>query len=223
MASSIPSSQSEMLSWFEAHAPVWIENATAIGLTSLQASTLNAMAGAGRSAFDFAQTKNQEKLAAFDAKNESLSTLRSYGSEMVKLIRAFAESTNNPVVYQTAQIPQPAAPVPQPPENPYNITFELLTTGQLQLRWKGSSNGGSTSYSVSRAVQTEPGGAFGAPQTIAIVGEKTFIDAGVPSCTIAATYVITAHKGVFTSPGSVPATARFAPVESSDPGLRMVA
>lgn len=110
------SPRSEFLEWCQGHAPVFTDNAAAIGLTVKQAAAFAAATtGAADTTIKQEQAQQASRVATQEV-NEAFSDLRSEASEMVRTIRTFAENSDNPsAVYNTAQIPPRAKPTPVPP------------------------------------------------------------------------------------------------------------
>lgn len=223
MSDVIPSGKLQAIEFFELHAPIWEDNAAAVGLTLAQCGQMVAKTTAARAAYNERQAKFDAAKAATLVQNTSVGDMRAFGSSLIEIIRAFAKATNNPRVYATAQIPPPSDPTPQPPDNPSDVSFELLTNGRLEVKWKGKANGGSAAYIVSRAIQATESEPFGPYEIVGITGNKSFVDVGIPACTIAAMYVVKATKGSYVTEGSVPTQVRFTPSNATDPALRLAA
>lgn len=189
-----PSTRLGKIEFYESHLPAWAANAAAIGITPTSVSDLTALTVAARTAYDAHIAAQNAARAATANYHELVSVMHSgpgAGSDMIKTIRAFAQSTDNPNVYVLAQIPPPATPgVTPPPGTPFDFKVELLQNGALDLRWKckNPAGVGGTMYEVLRQVS---GGSFsfvGAP------GEKSFVDDTVPSGVSPVTYQITAVR-----------------------------
>jgi hypothetical protein len=115
-------------------------------------------------------------LVATQAAQDAFGSLRSSAGDVVRLIRAYAESTSKPItVYNLAQIPPPATPTPMPPPGqPTNLTVTLTPAdGALLLRWKVVNPPGAngTSYIIRRKLPTEGEFSF-----IGVSGRKEFVD-----------------------------------------------
>ncbi|MBI5864616.1 MAG: fibronectin type III domain-containing protein [Planctomycetes bacterium] len=105
------------------------------------------------------QAKQAYRVATQET-NGAFAALRATAGDDVRLIRAYAESQSKPeVVYNTAQIPPPAAPTPiPPPGQPTDLTVTLApSTGELTLRWKVTNPPGAsgTSYIIRRRLPGE--------------------------------------------------------------------
>lgn len=221
----LPRSNSEALTWLQARAADWAENAPAIGLTSVQATAVVTATTQAQTAVDTTQAARAASKAATTAQSGAYSTMRDDGQTAIDIIKAFANNSSDPAaVYALAQVPPPAASSPQPPENPYDIKFELQQTGELELKWSGSSNGGSTIYIIERSVKTDPNQPASNFEILGYIGAKSYVDATIPACTVEATYIIKAAKGPYITSGSSPTTARFvAPNAVEGPSLTIAA
>jgi hypothetical protein len=160
----------------QAHAPVFTANATNIGLTTTQATAFNAATTAAAAALLAQQQAHQAALVATQAAQDAFGSLRSSAGDVVRLIRAYAESTSKPItVYNLAQIPPPATPTPMPPPGqPTNLTVTLTPAdGALLLRWKVVNPPGAngTSYIIRRKLPSEAEFSF-----IGVSGRKEFVD-----------------------------------------------
>jgi len=126
--------------------------------------------------------------------------MSSFGGDIIKTIRAFAETTGDPGVYTAAQIPPPAPPAPLgPPETPTDLSGVLTTDGQINLRWGGSRKGG-TSYTVERSVT----GANGPWTIIGTSEERAFVDTALPVGLDSVMYRVRAARSGGTSNWSAP-------------------
>lgn len=135
----LPQSRSELVAFFEAHLPVWVSKASSIGLTADQVTALATFTNDARVALDNQTNAINIKRAATSTMHTQTDTLRSFGGDLIKVIRNFAELNNDPLVYDTAQIPAPSPPTPAgPPPQPTELTASILLPFGIGLRWKGS-------------------------------------------------------------------------------------
>jgi len=177
----IPTKKIERLEFFETHLSPWTTNATALGLTNTQMTALSVAVGNARTAWQTAQAARDASKAATAEFNDSLSGAGKLVAEAIELIRNKAESTNDPSVYNLAQIPQPATPgtIP-PPGTPTDFKISLEQGGALGLSWKCPNPEGSvgTIYEVRRQQQGGPSNVW----TFAgASGIKEFLDETLPS------------------------------------------
>jgi hypothetical protein len=197
MAPVLPNSREQMIQWFNQRIVSWGADPTTIGLTALQVADL-----AGRLAA--AQT---DESTAFDARINSKNAttnyytssddLRNFGGDLIKTIKAFAETTDNTGVYTAASVPPPSPPTPLgPPATPKNLSSELNTAGEIELEWNSSRVGG-TSFTIERSTT---GGAE--PWTIVGTSEEAaFTDTAVPSGVVSVAYrVIASRSGGSSNP-----------------------
>jgi hypothetical protein len=169
------SPRADFLSWANVHAPIFTAKAAQIGLTAPQAAAFAAAVEAASAAeSDRAGATQAAKTATQDA-TMKVSDLRRSASATVGLIKAFAQQTDNPNVYNLAEIPAPATPTPVPPPAlPTDLSVSLIpTTGQIELRWKAANPVGSsgTAYIVRRRIA-----ATGPFEFLGVTGEKRFVD-----------------------------------------------
>ncbi len=191
--STYPRDRNEFLVWAEAHVDVFSSNAANIGLTAAQAAAFKSQVESLRGRITLQQAAKDAAKAATEAANDILSDTRVLTSDLVRSIRAFAENTKNPEVYQLAQIPAPSAgaPVP-PPGQPTDFKVELNSDGSITIKWKAQHPKGSDRvvYFVQRKLVSE--GAF---RLIGGSGERSFVDQTLPIGIDGATYIITAQRG----------------------------
>ena len=197
MAPVLPNSREQMIQWFNQRIASWGADPTTIGLTASQVADL-----AGKLAA--AQT---DESAAFDARIASKNAtanyytssddLRNFGSDLIKTIKAFAETTNNPGVYTAASVPPPSPPTPLgPPATPKNLSYKLNTAGEIELEWDSSRTGG-TSFTIERSIT----GATGPWSIVGTSEEAAFTDTAVPSGVASVAYrVIASRSGGSSNP-----------------------
>lgn len=182
----------DFLAWVTAHQEIFVDNATALGLSAGQNA---ALAGAFTQAADAqaaAVAARNASRAATSQANDMFGDLREAVSDIIRTIRYTAENTGNPGLYNLAQIPPPADPstVP-PPTQPSDVIVQLASEGTLTLRWKSTgSNGGF--YLVKRRIGGNPSTPF---TNLGGSGNKEFVDATLPLGTSTVTYIITPQRG----------------------------
>ncbi|MFG0283421.1 MAG: hypothetical protein ACF8R7_03275 [Phycisphaerales bacterium JB039] len=190
----LPKQQAELISFFEAHVPVWLNDPTAIGLTLTTVTSIQGATVAARGAYDSAQVARDASKAATTTLHGAIDTLRGMGGPAINAIRAFAEGAADPMaVYSAAQIPPPADPTPAPaPEAPSDISLTLLLDGRIQLKWKAPQP--VAGAEVFTEIQRRFNGA-GSYAPLASTGEKTYFDATVPAGTQQVEYLLYARRG----------------------------
>ncbi|MFM9994894.1 MAG: hypothetical protein ACKVU4_03730 [Phycisphaerales bacterium] len=199
----VPDTRLQQLEFYEAHLPVWQDNAGAIGLTVAQLTALSTLITAARTSYDAQQPTRNAAKAATLAFYDDITAAHENGSNLIATIKTYASSTNNPGVYSTAQIPPPAAPTPAPPPvAPTDLVSVLNTDGSITLKWKGSLAQGAF-FSVWRAVAPGTGGQFSTAVQIASLAEKSYLDTGVPAA-VQAQYTLRTHRGGQVSTPSEP-------------------
>lgn len=170
----LPDSRKDTLTWFETHESVWIAAAATIGLDVAQTTQLTAYIAATRLTLDAAEASRAQKLSDTQAFYNASDLLRTYGADLIKVIKAFAESTGSPGVYTTAQIPPPLAPSPRPaPVAATNVNGSVRADGSILVSWAGTIAYG-TFYEVFRRV-----GALGAFTLVGSADTRSFIDTNV--------------------------------------------
>jgi hypothetical protein len=180
------------LSFFEEHLPVWSVNPVAIGLDAAQIASLALLVTAARTDFDAVAAIRNSAAAATEAQNNSIDAMYAQGADLLKTIRAFAETTNDTGVYVAAEIPAPQPPTPAgPPEQPTALAVDLLPGGGLHLTWKGTLSK-SAFFSVYRKAEAESSFTL-----LDSPAAKFFDDTTVPSGANNVTYYIQARRDTF--------------------------
>ena len=115
----VPNKRDDMIDFFAAHVAGWVANQASIGITIIQAADLTTFITDAQQALLAADTaRNAAQAATLDLQTKA-TALRDYGGDLVRLIKAHAESQPDPAaVYIAFFIPQPAvdrhAVQPQP-------------------------------------------------------------------------------------------------------------
>ena len=203
------SPRSEFLTWCAAHTQIFVDNAAEIGITPLQATAFGTAVALATSKTNAQQQKKQELHVATLEVREAFDELHALTGDLVRVIKAFAETSDKPsVVYNAAQIDPPAPPTPAaPPAQPTNLTIELAPgTGALTLRWKASNppNTQGTSYIVRRRVEGEAGFTF-----IGVTGTKSFTDTTLVAGPDKVEYTVQGTRSDSTGPISEPILVNF--------------
>ena len=203
----LPDSRIERIEWFEQRLAAWVANATDIGLTNEQVTQLQAEIAAARVAYNAAQQARDDSRSATVAFHDAEGTMTSDGRDLIKTIKAFAETSNDPNVYVLANVPPPADPEPQgAPGTPTDIQTRLNSIGQLEITWKAADAAPSSGayFVIQRRLEGEA--SFSLRGT---AGAKTFTDTTIPLGTSRATYVITPKRGELTGTPSQQFTVQF--------------
>lgn len=210
----VPDRQSEAISFFLSRLAQWAANASTIGYSAQQVTTMTSLVGTAQNALNQAEVARNASKDATLALNAAIEAMRSFGGDMIKIARTTAEITNNPTIYQLASIPPISPPTPLgPPEAPVELTSTLLVGGKVSLQWKGSRQGG-TSFSIYRSLKT-PGGDAGPFHLIGISEQRRFTDETLPTGLQNATYYVVAQRSGGNSPNSDPTVIYFGQVEGN--------
>ena len=197
----VPPNRDDMIDFFAAHVAGWVANQASIGITIIQAADLTTFITDAQAAQLAADTaRNAAQAATLDLQSKA-TALRDYGGDLVRLIKAHAESQADPAaVYITAEIPQPSAPTPLgPPATPTNLNGEVDNTGAVALTWDASLTGG-TQFTVQRQL-TPVAGVPGAWLTVGTASDQSFTDNSLPQGYAVAAYRVTATRsGGFSVP-----------------------
>jgi hypothetical protein len=189
----VPTTKRDMLPWANTHKPLWITNAEQIGLTDAQAAAFKTLVESFESTSGAAEIARQASLDATEADDNAFTALRSVASAYSRIIKGFAESTNNPNVYALAGLKPNAKPgAAQPPIPPAQLTLAVNGDGSMQLKWKVTQPAGvsGVTYQVFRAVNDETTPVFVGTST-----KKSFKDESLPFGTDRVTYWVQPVRG----------------------------
>ena len=194
----VPNSRLGKIEFYEAHVGPWTANAANVGLASAAVTALSAAVTAARAAF-VAHLAAQEAAKAatnnFYDKVRLMHNAPGFGADMIQTIKTYAQTKNDPNVYNLAQIPPPPTPgaVP-PPGTPFDFKTTLNGDGSITLKWKCNNPEGSqgTVYEIARKVGAGGGGAF---SVLGAVGTRSFVDDTIPAGSSPVTYQLTAVRG----------------------------
>ncbi len=208
---SYPSSpRPAFLTWANAHTQIFIDNDSLVGLTEPEALAFQTAYNNAQTAVNAQESARLAFAAATNAANQKVADLRKSASVTTRLIKAFADQTNNPGVYDIAQIPPPADPSSIPaPGQPTNLAVELdATTGAITLRWKAVNPKGAagTSYIVYRRLPADPQGQF---QFVGATGVKKFTDNTFTAGPDAVQYFVRGQRSDKAGPDSAIFTVSF--------------
>lgn len=199
----IPDKKVEQVQFCESHVSIWEAQAANLGLTAAQCAAFKNATAAAREAYDAAQAAKQAAKAAVTNQDQAISAAVASAADLIRVIKSFAELSNNPnAVYAIAQIPPPATPAPTPaPGKPTNITISLESTGAVTLSWDASNSAASSGafFNVSRKL---PGQANftplgGTPGSSQIARRPRFTDTTIPTSAAmnGAQYIIQGQRG----------------------------
>jgi hypothetical protein len=200
----IPRKPSEAVAFFDAHIPVWEAQHARIGLQEQTVASIKTANNALKAALATQEAAKSAAKAATTGMHNANRTLREVGQDGVRAIKDFALSTNDPSVYEIAQIPPPAAPKPQaPPSQPTDFKVELTSTGGIRISWKSTGSSGGF-FAVSRKLAGE--NAF---DLIGNSGRKFYVDNTLPVGTSGATYIVQGWRGDVAGTASQQLTIQF--------------
>jgi hypothetical protein len=199
----LPATKLEQIQFCETHNPIWAAQGAAIGLTSAQVAGLVTLTTAARASYSAAQAARQASKGATTTFHNNTQSMRNVAADLIAVIKAYAESKNDPNIYAIAQIPPPAPPTPAtPPTQPTAFAVILEPSGALTLSWESENSAASTGgfFTVQRRL-----GAGGFYQTIGgtpgVGGggrRNTFTDDTLPSGTPTLSYIVTPKRGTLT-------------------------
>jgi hypothetical protein len=197
----------EQIQFCETHNPVWAANAVAIGLTVPQVTALTTLTTAARASYSTSQTTRQAAKAATTTFHNNTKSMRDSAADLIALIKAYAESKNDPNIYGLAQIPPPSPPTPAvAPSQPINFAVTIEPTGALTLSFESENSGASSGgfFIVQRRL-----GASGNYTTIGgtpgVGGggrRTTFTDDTLPGGTPTVSYIVTPRRGTLVGTSS---------------------
>lgn len=203
----LPESKLEQIQFCESHIPVWSANAAAIGLTAAQVTSLQTLTTTARSSYSSSQSTRQAAKGATTTFHNNTSAMRKAAADLIALIKAFAESKNDPNVYGIAQIPPPSPPTPStPPGQPFNFGVAVEPTGALTLSWESENSAASSGgfFTVQRRLGAG-GGYFTIGGTPGVGGggrRTSFTDDTLPAGTPTVSYIVIPKRGTQTgTPG----------------------
>ncbi|HYE61970.1 MAG TPA: hypothetical protein VD997_08225 [Phycisphaerales bacterium] len=186
----IPRKDQEAIEFFEAHWPIWQTEAAAIGLDADTVLQIKNATSAARASLSTQTSAKSAAKAATTGLRNTMRELRGKGGDGIRTIKAFAATTNNPSVFERAQIPEPAEPAPTPPPTqPTGFKVELTPEGGIRLSWKSTGSSGGF-YSISRKLSGES--AF---TLIGNSGKKFYVDSTIPAGVSGATYIVQGWRG----------------------------
>ncbi|HYE60707.1 MAG TPA: fibronectin type III domain-containing protein [Phycisphaerales bacterium] len=201
--------------WGRAHAPIFVGQAEQLGLPEEQAALYKAAVDELDAAVRAQEAARNVYRTATTNAEKALARLLAVQGDTVRIIRAYAESTDNPqAVYSAGQLPPIATPTKMAePAQPRSVTASLVaTSGAIELRWKAKNPEGSsgTSYIVRRRLPGEA--AF---TIVGITGKKRYTDSTLPAGHGRMEYTIQGQRSDLSGPVSALMTVSFGAVEAS--------
>lgn len=194
MGTNIPQNLPDLITWANAHSPLWTNNQSMIGISVPQALAFDTAVTALNDAAAAAQAARLASKNATLTLQDAVSTVRTTGGQLVNVIKAFAEASGNDAVYTLAGVSPDAPPGPVPaPVPPTEFAAGVNSDGSLTLRWKAAQPAGvsNVQYFVYRAVN----GAAAFTFVGSAGSEKSFIDATLPFGVDRVDYMIQPRRG----------------------------
>lgn len=195
----VPTNKQDRLVFYEGHIGMWTEHYSDLGITSAECAALAALITAGRAAYTTQVDNAAIARASTSDANIAIAAIHALGAPMIAKIKAYAETTNDPGVLNTAGLPQPSPDSPVgPPGKPTDFTVLLNQGGSLTIKWKCTNpiGGTGTVYEVQRRLS--PGGPF----TYVGVsgGDKTYNDETLPAGSTGVAYRVTGLRSGLRGP-----------------------
>jgi hypothetical protein len=186
----LPSARDEMIQWFEDRIAEWGTHSAELGIDMEQLTELTTLISNARTVRDDAVAARIASKDATVSYYNGSDALRTYGSNIIKIIKARADA--DPDLYAVASIPPPAAPTPAgAPEQPTDITVTLQPGGGLRISWKGTISQAAY-FSVYRRSEGESNFTLlDSPK------DKFYDDTSIPSGANTVTYYIQARRDDF--------------------------
>lgn len=206
--STVPERDQDIIQFAVDHSEAWTQSAALIGLTPAQAAAFGTFMNEAQNAFNAARAAREASRAATVSQKAAIKALRTNAGDLVKIIRAYANTAADPAaVYATALIPPPAAPqrnrLPAPATD---VKASLdASTGNLKISWKSQQPESGTSYIVKR--RTSPTGEFTFVGVAS--GKKSFVDATLPAGVTQVEYIVQPQRSTLKGPDSAVLTVRF--------------
>lgn len=196
----LPETKLEQIQFCETHNPIWAANAAAIGLTPAQVTSLTGLTTAARASYNSAQTARQASKGATTTFHNNTRSMREVAADLIAVIKAYAESKNDPNVYGLAQIPPPSPPTPATaPSQPTSFAITIEPTGALTLSFESENSAASTGGFFTVQRRLGGGGPFltigGTPGVGGGGRRTTFTDDTLPAGTATVSYVVTPRRG----------------------------
>jgi hypothetical protein len=207
------------IEFFEEHLLYWAADPAGIGITAPLVADLAARTAAARASYESAREARTSARTSTFQQHLDVDSMYTLGADMIKMMRAYAETTDDPGVYAAAQIPPPSPGEPLgPPQTPGDLAGGLNSAGQIELHWGGTRTGG-TSYRVERSVNSA-----GGPWTlIGTSEERAFTDTAVPTGLDTISYRVTAVRSGGASNPTNPFTVLFGSTGEAAGGLSLAA
>jgi hypothetical protein len=193
MGRTVPVANQDAIDFFAARVGDWAKGPAAIGLTSGQIDEINLRLAEAQARIAEAHAARIAAQTATLALSDAMRSLRGFGGDLVKTIRAFAETTEDPGVYTASSIPPVAEPTPAAaPAKPTLVTAAINTSGSITINWRGRRSGG-VQFIVQRS-DTPVGQSPGPWRFVAVTPTNETLDNTVPPGLAAVAYRVWAQS-----------------------------
>jgi hypothetical protein len=173
----VPQGRRDAITFFQTHAPVWVERAGEIGVDPELAAQLADATAAAREAYRDQYAAQQAARTATQRLNHAIADMRRLGSGVLGQIGAKAQVAGQGI-YPLASVRAPRQPSPiAAPGTPYKLEADLWPTGAIALTWKCNNprDAEGTVYYVYRRI-----GDDGPVALLGHTGKKKFVDESLP-------------------------------------------
>jgi hypothetical protein len=167
-----------------------------------QATSLKSLVATAAGQFTAAEAMRDDSKSATRKFYDAMTAMSGPTRDLIATIKAYAETSNNPNVYNLSNVEPPAPPTPATaPTIPFDVTGFVSPTGEATVTWNADRSGASTGvfFLVERKRSAEAG--FG---LIGGTAEKAFVDLDPRLGTGTVQYRVKAQRGGLTSSWSVP-------------------
>lgn len=202
----LPESREKRLQYFEARWNLWLTNASSLGVSAAQINGLKSLVMDDREAFEAAQLARANAKSATSTWYNSNNAMVSMGRDLIKTIKAFAETSGNPNVYNLANIDAPLPPTPIPaPTTPTSMNGFVSADGVVTLTWKADKSGPSSGIFFS--IERKRGSGNYIPMGATM--SKSFVDGDAGITTAPVQYRVRAIRGDKMSEYTLPVIFNF--------------
>jgi hypothetical protein len=186
---------------------VWETVGTSCGLTEPQITAFQTAAAAADEAVGEQFKAREAAKSSTVTANTSVKALRESLAGAIRSIDTFALAQPDPAaIWAMAQIPAPKPrTASEPPGQPFDITAELDSDGNVTLKWKCTNPpGGNVVYTVARSFS--PTGTF---TQVGVSGRRRFTDGTIPGGSPVVCYQVRGLRGQTVGQNSAVFTLRF--------------
>lgn len=213
----VPKNPADQIDFYTSHVPVWAGDPGAIGLTAAITDALAARLDQARAALADALAARDRSEAATAAYRAAVRELHGRGSAAIATIKAFAEVSDDPLVYARARIDAPRRRGPKRPmPGAPRITSAVVDArGGLVLEWRAAAGDpvGPSSGNYFEVLRRRDG--LGEERSV-IIGSTAGLrlrDAEIgPGTTV---YTVRSRRGVEPGPESPPVAVRLPGLSST--------